>query len=64
MARGTGARGLRSVLEGLLQRTMFDLPSIAGVTGCRVDAAAVEEGGGLALISDLPESDFSSRLTD
>ncbi|HYN76257.1 MAG TPA: ATP-dependent Clp protease ATP-binding subunit ClpX, partial [Lamprocystis sp. (in: g-proteobacteria)] len=25
---GTGARGLRSVLEGLLQRPMFDLPSM------------------------------------
>ena len=50
IARGTGARGLRSVLEGLLQRTMFDLPSIAGVTGCRVDEAAVLAGTGLALI--------------
>jgi ATP-dependent Clp protease ATP-binding subunit ClpX len=39
--RGTGARGLRSVLEGLLQRPMFDLPSMEGITGCLVDAAAV-----------------------
>ncbi|MBK1720845.1 ATP-dependent Clp protease ATP-binding subunit ClpX [Thiocystis violacea] len=39
--RGTGARGLRSVLEALLQRPMFELPSLEGVVGCRVDADAV-----------------------
>ena len=50
IARGTGARGLRSVLEGLLQRTMFDLPSLAGVTDCRVDEAAVLAGNGVGLI--------------
>ena len=57
IARGTGARGLRSVMESLLQRTMFELPSRQGVTCCRVDAAAVrgeapiewdEEDGGAA----------------
>jgi len=52
MARGTGARGLRSVLEGLLQRTMFDLPSIAGVSGALVDESAVADGGGIELIRD------------
>jgi ATP-dependent Clp protease ATP-binding subunit ClpX len=39
--RGTGARGLRSVLEGLLKQAMFDLPSEVGVERCRVSAAAV-----------------------
>jgi ATP-dependent Clp protease ATP-binding subunit ClpX len=43
--RGTGARGLRSVLEGLLQRPMFELPSMSGILGCRVDAAAVRGEG-------------------
>ena len=28
-------------MEGLLQRTMFELPSMTGVVGCQVDAAAV-----------------------
>ncbi len=41
IARGTGARGLRSVLEGLLQRPMFELPSMSGILGCQVNAAAV-----------------------
>ena len=45
IARGTGARGLRSVLEGLLQRPMFDLPSMTDVVGCLVDEAAVNGDG-------------------
>jgi ATP-dependent Clp protease ATP-binding subunit ClpX len=47
IARGTGARGLRSVLEGLLQRPMFELPSMTGLEACRVDAAAVNGEGGI-----------------
>jgi len=39
--RGTGARGLRSVLESLLKRAMFDLPSMPNVTHCRIDREAV-----------------------
>ena len=29
--RKTGARGLRSIMEGILLDTMFDLPGMAGV---------------------------------
>lgn len=43
--RGTGARGLRSVLEGLLQRAMFELPSMTDVVACQVDADAVRGEG-------------------
>ena len=32
LARKTGARGLRSICEELLQQTMFDLPSEQGVS--------------------------------
>lgn len=39
--RGTGARGLRSVLEALLRRTMFDLPSKVEIAKCRIDDGAV-----------------------
>lgn len=39
--RGTGARGLRSVMESLLKQVMFDLPSEVGVERCCVSAAAV-----------------------
>ncbi len=41
LARKTGARGLRSICEELLQQTMFDLPSEEGVLRVVVPAAAV-----------------------
>ena len=41
LARKTGARGLRSICEDLLQQTMFDLPSEEGVTRVVVTAASV-----------------------
>ena len=31
ISRKTGARGLRSILEGILLETMFELPSLNGV---------------------------------
>lgn len=40
LARKTGARGLRSICEELLQQTMFDLPSEEGVLRVVVTAAA------------------------
>lgn len=44
IGRGTGARGLRGVLEGLLRKVMFDLPSIDGAIECAVTETAVTEG--------------------
>ena len=41
LARKTGARGLRSICEELLQQTIFDLPSEEGVLRVVVTAAAV-----------------------
>ena len=40
LERKTGARGLRSICEELLQQTMFDLPSESGVSKVVVTAAA------------------------
>ena len=40
--RKTGARGLRSIVEGLLLDTMFDLPTLEGVTEVVIDAEVVE----------------------
>ncbi len=40
--RKTGARGLRSIVEGILLDTMFDLPSMEGVTEIVVDRDVVE----------------------
>ncbi len=41
LERKTGARGLRSICEDLLQQTMFDLPSETGVAKVVVTAASV-----------------------
>ncbi|MBR2372638.1 MAG: ATP-dependent Clp protease ATP-binding subunit ClpX [Lentisphaeria bacterium] len=41
--RGTGARGLRALLEELMLDAMFEAPGKAGGV-CRIDAAAVRKG--------------------
>ncbi len=40
--QNTGARGLRSICESVLQKVMFDIPSEQGVTEILVTASAVE----------------------
>ena len=40
VARGTGARGLRAILEELMLDVMFDAPAEAGGR-CLIDAAVV-----------------------
>src|SRR3979411_2566458 len=42
MARKTGARGLRSIMEGTLLDSMFDLPSLAGVSEIVINREVVE----------------------
>ena len=41
--RGTGARGLRALLEELMLDAMFEAPGKSGGI-CRIDAAAVRKG--------------------
>jgi ATP-dependent protease Clp ATPase subunit len=38
----TGARGLRSILENILLKTMFDLPDMENVIKVTVDRSAVK----------------------
>jgi ATP-dependent Clp protease ATP-binding subunit ClpX len=40
--RKTGARGLRSIMEGILLDSMFELPTLEGVTEVVVNAEVVE----------------------
>jgi ATP-dependent Clp protease ATP-binding subunit ClpX len=42
IARKTGARGLRSIMEGILLDSMFDLPSMDGVEEVVVNSEVVE----------------------
>ena len=44
LARKTGARGLRSILEHSLIDTMFDLPALDGVAKVVVDEHIIEDG--------------------
>ena len=45
LARKTGARGLRSIVEQALIDTMYELPTLDGVTKVVLDEHIVEEGG-------------------
>lgn len=42
MDRKTGARGLRSILEGILLETMYDIPSAENVIKVVIDASVIE----------------------
>lgn len=36
LTRKTGARGLRSIIEGIMRNVMYEVPSMEGATSCRV----------------------------
>lgn len=52
MQRRTGARGLRSILEEILLDTMYNLPSLEGVSKVCIDAAVVKGEAEPLLIYD------------
>ncbi len=59
MERKTGARGLRSILEGILLDTMYDVPSLEGVAKVVIDASTIKGESEPLLIyerSDQPSS--------
>ena len=43
LKRKTGARGLRSIIEGIMRNVMYDVPSVEGVSACRVTKEVVEK---------------------
>ena len=56
LARKTGARGLRSILEKTLLDTMFDLPSLENVTKVVIDDGSVDgEIKPILIYSDQPK---------
>jgi ATP-dependent Clp protease ATP-binding subunit ClpX len=52
LARGTGARGLRAILEEVLLEVMYDLPSRGDVKQCIVDRATVLDKVHPTLVTD------------
>ena len=59
LERGTGARGLRSILEASLLPTMYELPSRSDVAKCIVDADTVKEGVQPALVTGSGNAKYS-----
>jgi len=62
VARETGARGLRAILENLMLDTMFELPSQEGVQKCIVTKDSVIEGVELELV--FSEDSSADSLTE
>ncbi|MFG1175217.1 AAA family ATPase, partial [Erwiniaceae bacterium CAU 1747] len=60
LSRKTGARGLRSIVEGVLLDTMYDLPSMEDVEKVVVDASVIENGGEPKLIYGKPDAQQAS----
>jgi ATP-dependent Clp protease ATP-binding subunit ClpX len=58
MLRGTGARGLRAILEEVLLGVMYDLPSRKDVHKCVIDRDVVLEGVNPTLV---PKGDTPAR---
>jgi ATP-dependent Clp protease ATP-binding subunit ClpX len=60
MARKTGARGLRSIVEAILLNTMYDLPSLKNVAKVVVDESVVKGESAPILIYESNESQAAS----
>ncbi|KMJ46309.1 ATP-dependent protease ATP-binding subunit ClpX [Xenorhabdus khoisanae] len=61
MARKTGARGLRSIVESVLLDTMYDLPSMEHIEKVVVDESVVEEKSAPLLIYCKPDAQVSGE---
>jgi ATP-dependent Clp protease ATP-binding subunit ClpX len=59
LERGTGARGLRSILEIALLPTMYELPSRSDVAKCVVDADTVRDGVQPTLVTGSGNAKYS-----
>ncbi|MGE3317724.1 MAG: ATP-dependent Clp protease ATP-binding subunit ClpX [Candidatus Berkiella sp.] len=55
LERKTGARGLRSILEQVLLDTMYDLPSMEGVSKVVIDEGFINGESGPLLMYENPE---------
>ncbi len=59
--RKTGARGLRSILEGILLDPMYDLPTLEGVEEIVINGEVVEgDGQPLYIYADRQDATSSA----
>jgi len=63
IARKTGARGLRSILEGSLMDVMYDLPSLKNVQKVVIDENSISDGGKPLLVykQDSDQANLSKK---
>ncbi|WP_353978940.1 ATP-dependent Clp protease ATP-binding subunit ClpX [Salinicola endophyticus] len=62
MERKTGARGLRSILESVLLETMYDVPSLEGVTKVVIDDSVISgDSEPLLIYSKQEESRVANK---
>ena len=61
MARGTGARGLRAVMEEVLLDLMFDLPGRSDVERCVIDEPTVRANANPTLVRRLRPAEAPRR---
>ncbi|EBS0626341.1 ATP-dependent Clp protease ATP-binding subunit ClpX, partial [Salmonella enterica subsp. enterica serovar Potsdam] len=61
MARKTGARGLRSIVEAALLDTMYDLPSMEDVEKVVIDESVIAGQSKPLLIYGKPEAQASGE---
>ena len=55
LERGTGARGLRSIIEGIMRDLMFEIPSRTDVSEVVITSECVEQGTAPLLLLDAEE---------
>ncbi|MGY3994734.1 ATP-dependent protease ATP-binding subunit ClpX [Aeromonas veronii] len=60
MERKTGARGLRSIVEAVLLDTMYDLPSLEGVSKVVIDETVIKGDSAPLMIYENPETQAAS----
>ena len=64
LARETGARGLRSIIEETLLEVQFELPSRRDVKKCVVTKDTIEKGLSPTLVTESPPDEQQSRRAE
>ena len=60
MARKTGARGLRTILEGVLLNSMYELPTLENVSKVVVDETVIESDAEPLILFETPQQPMAA----
>jgi len=56
IARKTGARGLRAILEDVMLDIMFEIPGMESLTGCHITRQTIDKVGAPLFVEGKPET--------